>query len=87
MRHGFLAVTLLVACAAAGAVACVEVPSTIHAEFAPPTAAERSNFRPGEHGSAPPAFEGPPPAQKEAAPAVAVDAGAATETVVDGGTT
>lgn len=86
MRHGFLAVTLLAACAAAGAAACVEVPTSIHAEFAPPAAAERSNFRPGEKGTAPPAFDPALPVAKDAA---SVDAGAAAspEAHADGGTT
>jgi hypothetical protein len=61
--------------ALASVAACVHVPDTIRAEFAAPGPADRSNFRPGLHGAAPPNEE--PPAAKAAEPAAA-DAGAPT---------
>lgn len=77
MRRTILAVSLL----AAGA--CVDVPDSVRAEFAAARPGDRSNFRPGPHGLAPPVED--PPAIKaasatEAAPApitktVAPDAG------------
>jgi hypothetical protein len=57
---------------AAFAAACVEVPSTIKADFAPPGPGDRSNYRPGAHGTATAAE---PPAPKLAHGADA-DAGA-----------
>lgn len=41
-------------------VACVDVPQSIHAEFAGPSATDRTNYRQGTHGSAP-AVEDPRP--------------------------
>ncbi|MBN9161411.1 MAG: hypothetical protein J0I07_10635 [Myxococcales bacterium] len=70
MRRSFIAILLL----AAG---CVDVPDGIRAEFAGPGAADRSNYRPGRHGSAPPVED--PPAPKAAATAVT------TEPAADGG--
>lgn len=40
------------ALAAAAAAACVEVPENMRAEFAGPGPADRTNYRPGAHGSA-----------------------------------
>jgi len=82
MRRSFLAVILV------AAAACVDVPDSVRAEFAGPGAADRSNFRPGQHGSAPPAEE--PPVEKAAPVAVtgaANDAGAssAAQSPEDGG--
>jgi hypothetical protein len=51
MRRSLLAVFLF----AAGA--CVDVPSGIRAQFAGPAAGDRSNYRPGRHGSALPPEE------------------------------
>ena len=42
---------------AAAAVGCVEVPDNIRAHFAGPGPAERTNYRPGNHGSARPHAE------------------------------
>jgi hypothetical protein len=53
--------------------ACVDVPDNIRAQFAAPAPNERSNYRPGAHGTAPPVDE---PA--DAAPAM-------TEAIDDGG--
>jgi len=36
---------------------CVEVPDNIRAQFAAPSPAERTNYRPGQHGSARPRVE------------------------------
>jgi hypothetical protein len=69
MRHSFLAVPML------AAVACVDVPSSVHAEFAPAGPSERSNFRPGQHGTAQPVDEGPAPKMSVDSAATA-DAGA-----------
>ncbi len=57
---------LLVALACASA-ACIEVPDKIRAHFAEPRADERSNYRKGPHGTAPPNEDAPEaPAPKEA---------------------
>jgi hypothetical protein len=87
MRQILLAVVIVAASA------CVDVPDSVRAQFAPPSAAERTNFRPGRHGTAPPVED--PPAAKAAETAVtgatlgAPDAGGAeatpSSTVVDGG--
>jgi hypothetical protein len=74
VRPVLLSVTLF-------AYACVEVPPGVHAQFAPAGAAERSNFRPGNHGTAPPVEE---PVVKESAKEPA-DAGPPQE-IADGGT-
>ncbi|HVH41114.1 MAG TPA: hypothetical protein VM925_02190 [Labilithrix sp.] len=84
MRRSFLAVPLL------AAAACVDVPDAIHAQFAAAGPTDRSNFRPGNHGSAPP-VESPAPkaAGSLAAPLEARDdAGPPppADTAVDGGT-
>ena len=69
MRRGTLA--WLALSIAAG---CVEVPSTIKADFAPPGASDRSNYRPGAHGAARPVEDATP----KLAAAVDADAGAVT---------
>lgn len=51
---------------AAAVVACVDVPDSIRAQFAAPGPDERSNFRRGPHGLAPPNEE-PAPAVEKAA--------------------
>lgn len=91
MRRSFLAVFIL------AAAACVDVPDSVRAQFAGPGAADRSNYRPGNHGSAPPVEEPPAPKAAEAAVtgatleagAVAADAGAGelspAATAQDGG--
>lgn len=79
MRRSFLAVFVL------AAAACVDVPDSVRAQFAGPGAADRTNYRPGNHGSAPPVEEPPAPKAAEAAVsgaplepgALAADAGAA----------
>jgi len=48
----YLRFTVLVSLAAAAG--CVEVPDNIRAHFAGPGPAERTNYRPGNHGSARP---------------------------------
>lgn len=48
MRRSFLAIFLL------GAAACIDIPDGVHAQFAAPSPEDRSNYRPGHHGSAPP---------------------------------
>jgi hypothetical protein len=67
--------------------ACVDVPDGVRAQFAAAGAAERSNFRPGRHGTASPLED--PPAPKAAETAVTgatIDAGAAaSEPGSDGG--
>ena len=60
MRRSFIAILLLAA-------ACVDVPDGIRAEFAGPGAADRSNYRPGRHGSALPVEEAPAPKAAETA--------------------
>lgn len=47
--HGSLLAVFL-----AAAAACVEIPANIHAQFSPAGPNDRSNYRPGRHGSAPP---------------------------------
>lgn len=72
--------TSVVACLAVALAlaACVEVPDTVKGAFAPATPTDRSNYRIGPHGTAPPAdvgtasFGAPPPD----AGAVDADAGA-----------
>jgi len=71
MRRSFLAVFIL------AAAACVDVPDGIRAQFAGPGAADRSNYRPGTHGSAQAVEESPAPKAAEAA--------AVTDGVVDAG--
>lgn len=61
--------------------ACVDVPAGIKANFAEPGPSDRSNYRPGTHGSALPVEE-PPPVAKDAN--VPVDA-APVEPVAEGG--
>jgi len=46
--------------------ACVDVPAGIKANFAEPGPNDRSNFRQGAHGSAPPNAEPPAPTAKAA---------------------
>ena len=82
MRHSFLAVFVL------AAAACVDVPDSVRAQFAGPGAADRSNYRHGLHGSAPPAEE--PPVAKAAdatvlEPATGPDAGVSPTVTGDGG--
>jgi len=74
MYHRFTMLVLL-----AAAAGCVEVPDNIRAHFAQPGPAERTNYRPGNHGTARPIL---PPTQKEAwMPTVNdADAGATTAT-------
>lgn len=68
---------LLVGLACASS-ACIEVPDKIRAHFAEPRAEERSNYRRGLHGSAPPNEEPvEAPAAKDATPTT-------TSAVVDG---
>ncbi|MBX3201663.1 MAG: hypothetical protein KF894_26235 [Labilithrix sp.] len=55
MRRSLLAIFLL----AAGG--CVDVPDNVRAQFAGPGASDRSNYRPGRHGSAPPVEDAPAP--------------------------
>jgi hypothetical protein len=72
------------------AAACIEIPDNIHAEFAGPKANDRSNYRPGTHGSALPFEENKPPVVKAAADAGATtsdaDASAPPASDNDGGT-
>ncbi len=58
MHHRFTLHVVLVALAG-----CVEVPDNVRAHFAQPSPAERTNYRPGNHGSARPLAQ---PAAKEA---------------------
>jgi hypothetical protein len=69
MRQVLLAVLIV------AAAACVDVPDSVHAQFAPPTPAERTNYRPGRHGAAPP-VEDPAPAVAPKAAETAVTSGA-----------
>ncbi|MBX3217678.1 MAG: hypothetical protein KF850_36940 [Labilithrix sp.] len=84
MRRSLLAIVLL---AAAG---CVDVPDNVRAQFAGPGANDRSNYRPGRHGSAPPVEDAPAPkaaetpsAPAEEAPRASGDAGDAEPAVPD----
>ena len=61
MRRSFLAVFLL------AIAACVDVPDSVRAQFAAPGAADRTNYRPGSHGSALPIEDPPAPKAAEAA--------------------
>ena len=82
MRRSLLAMFIL------AAAACVDVPDSVRAQFAGPGAADRSNYRPGQHGSAPP-VEDPPVAKAAgaAAPSATGDASssAASSPDHDGG--
>ena len=83
---------LALAVAALGIVACVDVPDNMRAQFAPAGPNDRTNYRPGPHGSALPAPSEPllpPPDAGAPAPAIAVpvaapDAGDAPS-IADGG--
>ena len=59
------------------AAGCVEVPDTIKADFSAPGSNDRSNYRPGTHGAAPPAEEPTPKlaTTTDAGPAAPVDTG------------
>ena len=101
MSRRISAVLAILGLALAGAVACVDVPDTMRAEFAGPGPNDRTNYKPGPHGAAPPndthfKIAGGSDAGAGADLAVnsgadlAVDAGAtplptATPTVTDGG--
>jgi hypothetical protein len=70
MRLVHLAAVAVVALAACSIMACVDVPANIRSAFAAPRPADRSNYRPGSHGTAPAAeTPEPPPAPVEARPA------------------
>lgn len=58
-----------IAIAAAAAAGCVDVPANVRAQFAGPTAEDRSNYRRGRHGSA-------APVEAPAEPKEAAEAGA-----------
>ena len=73
MRRVWLLLVLLTA--------CVDVPAGIKANFAEPGPNDRSNFRPGNHGTAQPPAEVPAPTAK----AAEVDAGPTAEQVAEGG--
>ena len=85
MRRSLLAVFIL------AVAACVDVPDSVRAEFAGPGAADRSNYRHGQHGSARPVDEPPVakaaggPVDEPAADAGASPTGVTTGIVVDGG--
>lgn len=65
---------LALAAAALGIVACVDVPDNMRAQFAPAGPNDRTNYRPGAHGTAMPApYEPILPLPDAGAPA---DAGA-----------
>lgn len=86
MRRSFFAVPLL------AAAACVDVPDAIHAQFAPVSPSERTNYRPGRHGTAPPVeTPSPVPAATDGGPSAVGDRDAASEPALapsfDGGTT
>lgn len=72
----------------AGAAACIDVPDSMKAQFAPAGPNERTNYRPGNHGMAPPAAAdvpvSPPDAGADAA-ALDLDAGS-TPLMAEGGT-
>lgn len=89
MPRRTLAAVLLAVLAAA---ACIDVPDSMRAQFAPAGPNDRSNYRPGTHGSALPLVEAPPavgvdaaapdaaPApQAQPAPSLDLDAGAPPE--------
>lgn len=81
---------LALAAAALGIVACVDVPDNMRAQFAPAGPNDRTNYRPGAHGTAMPApYEPILPRPDAGAPAppvptTAPDAGESTATS-DGG--
>ncbi len=79
MRRSFLAVFIL------AVAACVDVPDGVRAQFAGPGATDRTNYRPGSHGSAPPIEE---PSVEEPAPKAAdvAVAGPPSEAMLDAGT-
>lgn len=85
MRRIVTAILLVAVLVTGGA--CVDVPDSVRAQFAAPGASDRSNFRRGTHGSAPP-NEDPAPKAAESRPVGELDAGAHTSDVarVDGGT-
>jgi hypothetical protein len=76
-----------------GAAACIEIPPNIHAEFAAAAPEDRSNFRPGRHGTALPLLAqgaddgGAPQAKAADVPRDADDAGDAGDVLAaaDGG--
>lgn len=83
-RRTLVAAMALGAVASVGLVACVDVPDSMRAQFAPAGPNDRTNYVPGRHGSAPP--NTPPPmlpwdAGTPAAPVVApaIDASAPIE--------
>ncbi|MBX3259423.1 MAG: hypothetical protein KF782_07005 [Labilithrix sp.] len=68
MRRSLLAIVFL------AAAACVDVPDNVRAQFAGPGANDRSNYRPGRHGSAPPIEDAPTPKAADTAAAPAQEA-------------
>lgn len=85
MRRSLIAIVVL------ATAACVDVPDAIRAEFAGPGPADRTNYRPGRHGSAPPVEDAPEPkaatpsASDDAAPDAASSDGGVVEPVDVGG--
>jgi hypothetical protein len=78
MRLAHLAAVLVVAIAASSTLACVDVPANIQSAFAAPGPTDRSNYRPGNHGTAPPA-ETPEPAVASPTAKDALDGAAPTQ--------
>src|SRR5262245_41993342 len=85
MRRSFLAVSIV------ATAACVDVPDGIRAEFAAAGPADRSNYRPGRHGSALPVepVHGAPSQARSVedspAPKAAAVTGPTPESDADGG--
>ena len=75
MRIAHIASVLVVALAASSVLACVDVPANIHSAFAPPGPADRSNYRPGNHGTAPPAEQPDTPEPPAATATASADGG------------
>lgn len=77
----------------AAPIGCVDVPASMRAQFAGPGPQDRSNYRPGRHGAAPPVDEPAPetaaaPAEAEAGAPSAADAAVAevaVQAALDGG--
>jgi hypothetical protein len=77
LGFSFAFLTLIALAALAG---CVDVPDSIRAQFAAPSAQERTNYRPGRHGSAQPLKDPAEPTMKAASNDADAGAGMTTTT-------
>ena len=69
-----------------GLVGCVEVPDTVRAHFAGPGPQDRTNYRPGNHGTEPPPVAKAAPTTTSTTTTTSADADAAAPVLeADGG--